>query len=88
MAFGDEFEVDNVLGYDLVDFAHNINLPKQLVSKELKQIAKNILDSIEIEFPLKLDKDELEFIKKLKNIVINRAKSYLYIADEMMKISY
>jgi len=88
MAFGDEFEVDNILGYDLVDFACSINLPKQLVSKELKQIAKNILDSIEIEFPLKLDKDELEFIKKLKSIIVSRAKKYLMIADEMINVSY
>jgi len=88
MAFGDEFEVDDVLGYDLVDFACSINLPKQLVSKELKQIAKNILDSIEIEFAQKLDKDELQFINELKGIIVSRAKKYLSIADEMIKVSY
>jgi len=87
MAFGDEFDINNVLGYDLVDFAYNINLPKQLISKELKQIAKNILNNININFSLKLNQDELDFINKLKNIITNRAKKYLIIADEMLSVS-
>jgi len=87
MAFGDEFDIDDVLGYDLVEFANSIGLPKQLVSVRVDLIAKSILKHIET-IPIELiNQNEVVFIKHLKELISQRAKRYLDISKEMLKIN-
>jgi serine/threonine-protein kinase HipA len=86
MAFGDEFNINSVLGYDLVEFANSIGLPKQLVSNRLSAVAKAVIDNIDIN--LELNNKEQEFIDSLKELIVKRAKKYLDISKEMLKVSY
>jgi serine/threonine-protein kinase HipA len=88
MAFGDEFDADNVLAFDLVDFAHRIGLPKQLVAKELKRLARNVAEHSDIAFDIALSEDALRFVTALKEAVSKRAEKYVRIADEMNDVSY
>ncbi len=85
MAFGNEFDINSVLAYDLVEFANNINLPKKLISNRLNLLAKEILNNIN-NFDKEFQKNELEFIEKLKTIISNRAKKYLDISLDMLNV--
>ena len=89
MAYGNEFDANSILAYDLREFAEDIGINYKLVSKTLHHQAKKIIDVIkEKKIVLDLTKERKDFLEKLQNSILNRAKKYVEVAKEMGKISY
>jgi serine/threonine-protein kinase HipA len=90
MAYGDEFDTNKVMAFELRVFADNVNLNFKLVSQVLDKTAKAIILAFEksVVDESKLLDDEKVFIKKLKDIILKRAEKFKTVAAQMNKISY
>ena len=90
MAYGDEFDVDNILGYPLREFAEQTGLNPKLVSTRINMLSKNIkkaLDNHTIDMTL-FSNDEKDFTDRLHQLIAKRIDMLLLSADEMLKVSY
>jgi serine/threonine-protein kinase HipA len=90
MAYGDEFDVDKILGYPLREFAEETGLNPKLVSTRIKTVCKNVkkaLDNHTIDMTL-FSKEEKIFTDKLHLLISKRIDTLLLSADEMLKVSY
>ena len=90
MAYGDEFDVDKILGYPLREFAEETGLNPKLVSTRIKTVCKNAiiaLDSRTIDTTLFTNKEE-DFIDHLHLLISKRIDILLLSADEILKVSY
>jgi serine/threonine-protein kinase HipA len=90
MAYGDEFNPNEVLAYQLREFADEVGMNHKLVAKVLlkqstmimKILAEPIISN-EI-----LDKEELEFLAKLSVFIRKRAEKFKDIAKEIPFVSF
>ena len=90
MAYGDEFNPNEVKAYQLREFADDIGLNFKLVSQSVDKIASLIIKALEddvINDAILLDKEK-NFIEKLKVLILQRAKIFKSNAFEMGSISY
>jgi len=90
MAFGDEFNINNVLGYPLRAFADEISLSPKLVSNQIIKLCKktrNILSHSPIERKIFNTKED-EFIDKLEKVILERLNILEESAKEMLKVSW
>jgi serine/threonine-protein kinase HipA len=90
MAYGDEFNPDEVKAYQLREFADAIGLNFKLVSQSIDKIASLIIKALEDDIVDKsmCNEKEIEFISKLENIILQRAINYKEIATNMERITY
>ena len=90
MAYGDEFNPDSVLAYQLREFSDDIGINFKLVSQTLDKLSKAILEAIKNNMvELKdLNDDEKAFIENLKELISKRAISLKEIASQMFDVSY
>lgn len=90
MAYGDEFDLDLVLAYQLRTFADDIGINYKLVSQTLEKLCKIVLEIIENEIVDFKNLNDLEkvFIEKLKKVILNRAVRLKDSASEMYSITY
>ncbi len=90
MAYGDEFNPNEILAYQLREFADDVEINYKLVSKTLhkqsniiiKILEKNIIDRS------LLNNEEFDFIEKLSEFIIARAFKFKEVALEMPLVSY
>ena len=90
MAYGDEFNPDEVKAYQLREFADDIGLNFKLVSQSVGKIASLIIKALEddvVNDSMLLDKEKF-FIEKLRVLILQRAKIFKSRASEMGSISY
>ena len=90
MAFGDEFNSNEISAYQLKEFAHNINLNHKLVSKILLKQCKLIIKALEkdiIENRL-LTEEESKFISDLTSLIWERANRFKTVALEIPHVSF
>ena len=90
MAYGDEFDIDNILGFPLRAFAEEIGLNPKLVSARIKTLCKNVkraLDHHTIDMLL-FSEGERNFINKLQILIQKRINVLLISADEMLNVSW
>jgi serine/threonine-protein kinase HipA len=90
MAYGDEFDVDKILGYPLRDFAAETGLNPKLVSTRIKILCKNVqktLDNHTIDMTL-FGNTEKNFIDRLHLLISKRIDTLMLSADEILKVSY
>ncbi len=90
MAYGDEFNVDNVLGYPLREFAEETGLNPKLISTRIKTICKNVkkaLNTHTIDITLFTSKEK-DFINKLHLLISKKITTLQLSAEEMLKVSY
>jgi len=90
MAYGDEFDADNVLGYPLREFAEETGLNPKLVSTRIKTVCKYVkkaLDNHTIDMTLFTNKEK-DFTDKLHLLISKRIDTLLLSADEILKVSY
>jgi len=90
MAYGDEFNPNEVFAYQLREFAEDIEINYKLVAKVLikqTQSVLNILDNEVIESK-ELTRDEKSFIKKLSSFIAQRALHFGEVAKEMGLVSF
>ena len=73
MAFGDEFDIDNVLYYDLECFGKDIGLPITLIKNRMQNMIKKIESKLDrVDFNIELKKEESEFANRLKDAIRKR----------------
>jgi serine/threonine-protein kinase HipA len=90
MAYGDEFNVDKILGYPLREFSEQIGLNPKLISTRIKMLCNKVLESLDahtIDVTL-LDEDEQIFIRKLQQLIATHIDQLMDSSDEMMKVSF
>ena len=90
MAYGDEFDADNVLGYPLREFSEETGLNPKLVSTRIKTICKNVRKALSdhtIDTTLFTNKEK-DFMDDLHRLISRRIDTLLLSADEMLKVSY
>lgn len=90
MAYGDEFEINSVLGYPLRTFANEIDLPPKLVSDQILKLCKKtkkILMNNPIEKKI-FNAKENEFIDSLEKVILERSSMLEKSAKEMLKVSW
>lgn len=81
MAFGDEFAADDIMAYQLVEFALDCNLKKSFVAERLKIMCNKLLDSIS-----KIDIDLNDLIK-YRIYIDNYKKQIVEHCNAMLKQS-
>ena len=90
MAYGDEFNPDEVKAYQLREFADAIGLNFKLVSQSIDKIASLIIKALKNDI-LNMgdfnDKEKL-FVDKLRVLILQRAEIFKSRASEMGSISY
>jgi len=90
MAYGDEFDSDKVLAFELRAFSDDINMNFKLVSQTLEKVSVSIVKALES--PILVDdlllEEEKAFIEKLTTLILNRAEKFKIAALQMHKISY
>ena len=90
MAYGDEFDANNILGYPLRDFSEETGLNPKLVSTRIKIVCKNVRKALEnhtIDSTIFTNK-ETNFMDDLHRLISKRIDSLLLSADEMLKVSF
>jgi len=90
MAYGDEFNPNEVKAYQLREFADAIDLNFKLVSQSMDKIASLIIKALEEEIVSNNEflEEESLFIEKLRDLILKRAQEFKVIASEMNSISY
>jgi len=90
MAYGDEFNPNEVFAYQLREFAEEIGMNHKLVSKVLVKECDKIIKALDediIKRELLLKKESL-FIEKLSAFIVKRANSFREIGVEMAFVSF
>ena len=90
MAYGEEFNPNEVFAYQLREFADDVGVNHKLVSKVLLSECSKIIKVLEedvIEKDL-LTKEESVFVEKLLKFVLNRAVKFREVAKEMPLVSF
>ncbi len=90
MAYGDEFNPNEVYAYQLREFAEDIGINYKLVVKVLLKQTESILKILESEVieTKELTRNEKSFIKKLSSFIGQRALHFQEVAKEMGLISF
>ena len=90
MAYGDEFNPNEVLAYQLREFAEdvgmNYNLVSKVLAKQCDMVIKVLKEDI-IDKQVLIDK-EYAFIGSLKLLVLERANQFKKVALEMPKVTF
>ncbi len=79
MAFGDEFNTDEINAYQLADFADGCQLARTLVTKRLQTLATKLSSVLEIRF-----KDD--YYKQYRTLILERCKHFLSQAKQIKSI--
>ncbi|MBL1245122.1 MAG: HipA domain-containing protein [Sulfurimonas sp.] len=90
MAYGDEFNPNEIKAYQLRDFADNIDINYKLVMQTIKKQTAAITKVLQERFidEDKLLDDEKLFVKKLYSIISFRVAELEKSADEMSEITF
>jgi len=90
MAYGDEFNPDEILAYQLREFADDVGVNYKLVAKVLLKQSDMIIKSLvePIVEPELLDEEELKFSYKLSEEILKRAEHFKEIAKEIPFVSF
>ena len=90
MAYGDEFNPNEILAYQLREFADDVGVNHKLVSKVLLSECDKIIKSLEEDIIEKdlLASNESIFIEKLVKLILNRAVKYKEVAKDIPYVSF
>ena len=90
MAYGDEFNSDKVLAYQLLEFADDVGMNHKLVAKVLLKQSDMVMKAL-VEPIIKdevLDNEEVKFSYKLSEFIFKRAEKFKDIAKEIPLVSF
>lgn len=88
MAFGDEFDGNEVKGYALRDFSGVIGENPKLVSQQTLSVIKAIRKALPLELGVKMNETEQAFIESMEKRIIGRCKQLEDAANQMLEVSY
>jgi serine/threonine-protein kinase HipA len=90
MAYGDEFNPDEVFAYQLREFSEQVGMNYKLVSKVLVKECDKIIKTLEddiIDRELLIEEESV-FIAKLSEFILKRANRFRAIGLEMAFVSF
>ena len=90
MAYGDEFNPNEVKAYQLREFADDIDVNFKLVSQSLNKIASLIIKALEDDIvkDSNLINEETLFVDKLRVLILQRAKDFKITASQMSSVTF
>ncbi len=88
MAFGDEFNGDEVKKYALRDFSEVIGVNPKVVSQQTKTVIKAVRKTLPLKLGIALDETEKVFIDSLQKRIEMRCVQLEDAANEMLAVSY
>jgi len=90
MAYGNEFNPDEVFAYQLREFSEDVGIHYKLVAKVLHKQSEGIIKALEKNTIDKtiLIEEESKFINKLTRFILNRANKFKEIALEIPYVSF
>lgn len=90
MAYGDEFNPDEVKAYQLREFADAIGLNFKLVSQSIDKIASLIIKALEDDILNSSDliNEEKLFVDKIRDLILQRAKDFKINASQMSSVTF
>ena len=90
MAYGDEFNPDEVKAYQLREFADAIGLNFKLVSQSVDKIASLIIKALEDDILNSSDliNEEKLFVDKIRDLILQRAKDFKITASQMSSVTF
>lgn len=87
MAFGDVFQLQDVKGFALADFAKRCGIARTLLKREAMKIANNALKCAkELSFATEYTEEEKIFVTRLSEFIIQQAINIKALANESAKI--
>ena len=87
MAFGDVFQLQDVKGFALADFAKRCGIARTLLKREAMKIANNALKCAkELSLATEYTEEEKIFVTRLSEFIIQQAINLKALADESAKI--
>lgn len=87
MAFGDEFNLDNVKGYALADFAHRCGIGRQLLLRESRKLADGIRQhALAVLAAAPYFDDERAFARGIAEFALGQAEKLVLHAKEAVAI--
>jgi serine/threonine-protein kinase HipA len=88
MAFGDEFDLDQVKGFALRDFAHRCDIDLQLLVRESRRMRDGLKKhALDLANDAPYDKDEQIFAHQIAQFALSQAEKLFESAKEAVKIS-
>lgn len=90
MAYGDEFNPNEVFAYQLREFAEQIEVNHKLVAKTLLKQCDLIVKQLESEIvsELLLSSEEQKFVEELRGFIRERAERFREVGEEMPYVSF
>ena len=90
MAYGDEFNPDEVNAYQMREFAEDIGVNYKLVAQTMSKVSKAIIKALEDNFVDKnlFNVNEKVFMDNLKVIIGKRAEVFLDVSINISKVTY
>ncbi len=88
MAFGDEFDGNEVKGYALRDFSETVGLHPKVVSQQATALVKAVRKALPLKLGIALDETEKAFIDTLQKQIEMRCVQLEDAAREMLAVSY
>lgn len=87
MAFGDEFDCEQIHAYQLVEFSESCHINKLLVARRLKELATRLLEALHnVETPVPTTEAEKSFIRMYQAHILKRCQYMLEQAEIMSTI--
>jgi serine/threonine-protein kinase HipA len=87
MAFGDVFQLDEIKGFALADFANRCGIARGLLKREATKIANNALKyANELALAADYIEDERRFVLSLSEFIIKQAMHLKELASDAAKI--
>jgi serine/threonine-protein kinase HipA len=90
MAYGDEFNPNEVKAYQMREFADDIGVNYKLVAQTLSKMSKSIVKTLGTDFVDKslFSTDEKAFIDDLQAIIVQRVAVFEEVATDMSVVTY
>ena len=88
MAFGDEFNGNEVRGYALRDFSEVIGENPKLVSRQMLLLAKVVRKAFPLGLDVTMNERERAFIETMEKQIIKRCEQLEDAAHQMLEVSY
>ncbi len=88
MAFGDEFELDAVKAYDLIDFARSCGIAQELVIDTARALCSTVTASLDLDLNIELSDEEELFLDGLRAFITKRIHEVNEAVDGMKDVTY
>ena len=86
MALGNEFDGNNIHGYQLADFSDSCHLPRLLITNRLQYLCKKLMPALQRWHLALLNEAELSYLNQYRKIINQRCKHLLKEIQDITSI--